>query len=63
MKKPAIPTPPSGDKARMSFDAAIKERLEIIGGERGGKRIRQLNSEASQSEVIAKVNELLERLQ
>ena len=62
MKKPAIPSVPTMDTARVRFDASIKERLEIIGGERSDK-LRLLESGSTLEETIAKVNELIGVLQ
>ena len=56
MKKPAIP------KASDHFDRAIKERLELLAGERGEK-IRPLPERATLEDVVAKVNELIALLQ
>lgn len=61
IKKPAIPMPPI-DSRRGRFDSAIKEHLEIISGLRGSK-IKLLDANASNSDVIAKINEILEMLQ
>lgn len=60
-KKRAIPQVPQ-DPARQPFDQAIKENLEIIMGQRGG-RVQPLAPTATLSEVVAKVNELIARLQ
>ena len=62
MTRRSIPTVPRSDKARMDFDAAVKERLEVMGGERGEK-IRLLPADASLAEAVAKVNELIARMQ
>lgn len=62
MKKPSIPPSPPGDAARVHFDRAVKERLEIIGGERAG-RILPLNSSATLADTIAKINEIIDRIQ
>ena len=61
MKKPAIPSVPPSDKARMAFDMAVKERLEILSGERGG-RIKPLSANATLEDMIEKVNEVIARL-
>lgn len=61
MNKPAIPTPPK-DPARSRFDNAIKESIEIITGARG-TRIESLSTNASLSDVIAKINELIATVQ
>lgn len=63
MKKPGIPpVPRAPDKARMDFDRATKERLEIICGERGEK-IAAISADASMGDVIAKINEIVAALQ
>ena len=62
MKKPSIPPAPTSDTARSHFDRAVKERLEIIGGERAG-RISPLNASATLADVITKINELIDRIQ
>lgn len=59
--KPAIPQPPQ-DAARAPFDRATKECLEVIMGRRGG-RISPLAATATLDDVIAKVNEIIARLQ
>lgn len=56
MKKPAIP------KAQTKFEQAIKERLEIISGERTEK-IKALAPSASLPDVISKINEIIEAIQ
>jgi hypothetical protein len=63
MKKRAIPKAPAsaGVEVRL-FSEAVKERLELISGERGGS-IAPLPATASSADVIAKVNEIIERLQ
>ena len=61
MKKPAIPSAPKDD-TRARFDGSVKETLEIITGARGGK-IAKLNANAGLSDVIAKINELIDRIQ
>ena len=60
MKKRAIPSPT--DTNRRMFDEAVKENLEVIMGVRGG-RMKPLPATASFEDVIAKVNEILEKLQ
>lgn len=61
MRKPSIPSAPK-TPGRETFDAAIKESLEVITGRRG-KRIKALPEDASLSDVIAKVNEIILLLQ
>lgn len=60
--KRAIPQAPRGDLARVTFDKAVKENLEQITGQLGGK-IKPLPDTASLADVIAKVNEILDQLQ
>lgn len=60
-KKRAIPQVPQ-DPARQPFDQAVKENLEVIMGQRGG-RVEPLPPTATLPELVAKVNELIQRLQ
>jgi hypothetical protein len=64
MAKRAIPQIPvsSVEHGRVAFDQAIKEVIEVITGRRGGQ-IQKLSADAGLSDVIAKVNEIIERLQ
>lgn len=62
MKKPAIPQVPRAEQPRTGFDQSVKETLEIIIGRRGGP-VQPLPSDASLADVVAKVNELIARLQ
>lgn len=61
MLKPAIPSAPK-DIGREQFDKAVKECLESIMGRRKSK-IDPLPDDASLSDVIAKLNELIGVLQ
>lgn len=61
MRKPSIPSTPR-TLGRENFDNAVKETLEILTGRRS-KRIKTLPEDASLSDVIAKINEILELLQ
>lgn len=61
MSKPSIPAPVN-DPQRMPFDRAVKECLEVIMGRRQG-RIKPLPAGASTDEIVAKINEIIERLQ
>lgn len=54
--------PPTDDGERRAFDEAVKERLELIAGLRGGK-INKLPATATTAEIVAKVNELVALLQ
>lgn len=56
-KKQGIPSSPKD-----AFSKAVRERLEQITGERTGK-IKQLEQDASLSDVITKINEILSLLQ
>ena len=62
VNKPAIPQAPKPGYERQRFDNSLKETIEIITGARGEK-IAPLNANASLSDVIAKVNEILGVLQ
>ena len=57
MKKPSIPSTPNDQ-----FSKAVRENIEIFKGERGIK-IKQLQNNASNSDVIGKINEILILLQ
>lgn len=58
----AIPAVPRPGLPRDGFDAAVKENLEILTGKRGEK-IKPLADTASTAEIIAKINEIIARLQ
>jgi len=60
----AIPrVPPTVERERTGFDEAVKERLEVISGLRGGK-VAQLDPEAATTAQCAvKINEILALLQ
>ena len=57
MKKPSIPSTPTDQ-----FSKAVRENIEIIKGARGIK-LKQLQSNASNSDVIGKINEIIILLQ
>lgn len=57
--KRAIPQP-NGNQ--IDINRAVKENLEQIMGQRGGT-VKPLSSSATTAEIIAKINELVERLQ
>lgn len=57
MKKPSIPSKPLDP-----FSKAIRENLEILTGQRGDK-IKPLTVDASLSDVIRKINELIALIQ
>jgi hypothetical protein len=47
-----------------NFAEAVKENIEIITGRRPGlKKINKLSTTATTADVIAKINEILDRLQ
>lgn len=52
---PALPTP--------SFLSAVKENLEQIMGHKKDGRIETLEDTASTADMIAKINEIITRLQ
>lgn len=62
MKKPAIPgTQTVTDPVVASILRPMKENLEILTGVRGGI-IEPLPVNASNSQLIAKINEIIQRL-
>ena len=60
--KRAIPQVPQADLARVNFDKAVKENLEKVTGQIGGK-LERLSEDASLADLIAKMNEVIDRLQ
>lgn len=63
MTKRAIPQiPRTQAEPRQNFDLALKEVIEVITGRRGNK-IQPLATNASQADLIAKVNEIINLLQ
>lgn len=63
MSKRAIPDVPRDSVGeRRRFDEAVKEDLERIIGVRGGK-IEVLPSTATTAQIVAKINEIIDRLQ
>jgi hypothetical protein len=61
MKKPSIPSINVKDGELQRVLLSLKENAEIINGTRIGK-IATLNSGATNTEVIDKINEIIERL-
>lgn len=61
MRKPAIPAVPNTDPALYNVLTNLKESVEVFTGVRGGQ-IRQLSTSASLADVIAKVNEIVVKL-
>ena len=62
MNKPPIPSVPGPGDKRDRFDSAVAISLETIMGRRG-TRIVPLETDATNAQVIAKINEILEVLQ
>lgn len=64
VRKPSIPHVVTKEPGLQDFIVATKENIEIITGRRrGAEKIAQLASTATLADVIAKVNETLDRLQ
>ena len=62
MKKPAIPsTMGVSDPVARNLLSALKENVEIISGARGGE-IQSLPSNATLSDVISKINEIIGKM-
>jgi hypothetical protein len=61
MRKPAIPAVPNTETSLYNVLTTLKESVEVFTGVRGGQ-IRQLSSGASLPEVVAKVNEIIVKL-
>lgn len=55
--------PPTIEKERRGFDEAVKERLEVIGGQRADKIAPLDTSTATTAQCAAKINEILALLQ
>jgi len=63
IRKPSIPVVNSTDKTTNLAFAAIRETLEIMTGVRAGtSQINQLAPGATNAEIIAKVNEIIAKL-
>ena len=63
MRKPAIPAVNSQDQTLSSAIAAIKENIEIITGARPTlSPMAKLPTGASLSDIVAKVNEVITRI-
>lgn len=64
MKKAAVPTLATPDATLGAFASAVKQNLDAITGQaRGAKKLAPLPSTATLAQVVARLNELLERLQ
>lgn len=61
MKKPSIPSVPGKDKELASVLRPIKENIEVITGVLGGK-MSGLNPDATLTDAINKINEIIDRL-
>lgn len=62
MRKPAIPSVQGvTDKQVSALLRPIKENLEILTGQRGGS-LTKLDDSATLSQVISKLNEVIDRL-
>lgn len=63
IRKPSIPVVNSADKTTNLAFAAIRETIEIMTGVRAGtSQINQLAPGATNDEIIAKVNEVIAKL-
>jgi len=62
-KKPGIPPVNTPDRTLNQAISAIKENIEIITGARlGVSEIHTLASDATNAQIIAKINEIINRL-
>lgn len=64
MSKRSIPPVPksAAEHGRLPFDLALKEVVEQIAGRRGDQ-IEPLPATATTAQIIAKINEIITRLQ
>jgi hypothetical protein len=63
IRKPSIPVVHTTDKTTNLAFAAIRETLEIMTGVRAGTRqINQLATTATNDEIIAKINEIISKI-
>lgn len=63
MKKPGIPAVTTGDPALNLMLTAMKENIEIVTGARPSiGRVLPLASDATNEQIIGKINELIIRL-
>lgn len=63
LKKPSIPMVQTPDRTLSLAIAAIKENIEIMNGSRGNiGAMSQLPATATNDEIIAKINEVVARL-
>lgn len=62
-KKPAIPFYSGEDRSLTQAMSALKENIEVITGARAGSaQITPLDSTATPTQIIAKINEIIGRL-
>lgn len=62
-KKPAIPNPGTSDSTLNMVLSTMKENIELMTGARPGTtQISSLGTAASTSEIIAKINEIVAKL-
>lgn len=64
MLKPPLPAIPAtaAEQGRVMFDKTVKETIEVITGRRG-KPVQKLADTSTTSDIIRKINELIELLQ
>lgn len=63
MRKPGIPQVPTvAGPAVAAYLRALQGNVDVVTGRQGG-RITPLKPDATAAEIVAKVNEMLERLQ
>lgn len=63
VRKPAIGKVKTEDKALARAIYSIKERLEQIAGERGDTAIGKLPDDASLTDVVKKINQIIDVFQ
>lgn len=61
MKKPAIPAIAPNDASHIAALSALKENVEVLTGLRAGQ-IADLPTTATLADVIAKTNEIIDRM-
>lgn len=61
MKQPGLPAVPISIPELSPMLRAVKERLEILDGSRGGK-IASLDPAATLPQAVAKINEILTKI-
>lgn len=59
---PIPDVPKTADRTRFRFDSALKENLEVLTGRRAAP-VKLLEDGASNDQIIAKINEVIARLQ